>query len=69
MDSRGLLPRFRRRQLDAEDKAKVEKAIQESIDVEAQPKASLPGDTRKLRGIPIQGFGGAIPGTRPDKRI
>jgi hypothetical protein len=36
-------------------------------DAPPNPRA-LPGDTRRLRGIPAIGYGvqGAIPGTRPD---
>jgi hypothetical protein len=65
------LPRFRRRELEAQDLAKVA-----SIVAEAGPDPSLgrpvagataAGDGRRLRGIPAIGRGvsGAIPGSQP----
>jgi hypothetical protein len=44
-------------------------AIETSTDVPAHPKAQLPGDPWRLRGIPVVGvhggIGGAMLGTRP----
>lgn len=48
----------------------VRQADATSIDLADDKPAggTLPGDTRRLRGIPAIGYGvsGAIPGTRPD---
>ena len=63
-----ILPRFYRRQLEAEDKAAVDRAVHEAMDVEqTAPRATLPGDTRRLRGIPMfcRGVNGTQPGTDP----
>jgi len=37
-------------------------------DISPAPKGTLPGDKRRLRGIPVvgSGLGGASPGTRPE---
>lgn len=66
--SAGLhLPRFYRRQLEAEDSAAVDEAVRESMSPETAPRATLPGDTRRLRGIPMfcRGVNGTAPGTDP----
>jgi len=62
-----ILPRFYRRQLEAEDRAAVDQAIAESVTPETAPRATLPGDTRRLRGIPVcaMGVSGTAPGTDP----
>lgn len=62
-----ILPRFYRRQLEAEDAAAVDQAIADSVNPETAPRATLPGDTRRLRGIPIftRGVNGTAPGTDP----
>lgn len=62
-----ILPRFYRRQQEADDMAAVDKAVRESVDIETAPKATLPGDTRRLRGIPMfcRGVNGTQPGTDP----
>jgi len=62
-----ILPRFYRRQQQAEDKEAVDRAVAESADPETAPKATLPGDTRRLRGIPMfcRGVQGTQPGTDP----
>lgn len=64
-----LLPRYYRRQLEREDRAAVDKAVRESIDVvpETVARATLPGDNRRLRGIPVCAMGvtGVSPGTDP----
>jgi len=63
-----ILPRFYRRQIEAEDKRAVDAAVRDAVDVEATaPRATLPGDTRRLRGIPMfaMGVNGTAPGTDP----
>ena len=64
-----LLPRYYRRQQEREDRAAVDKAVAESVDVvpETVARATLPGDNRRLRGIPICALGvsGVSPGTDP----
>lgn len=64
-----LLPRYYRRQQEREDRAAVDKAVTESIDVvpETVARATLPGDNRRLRGIPCVALGvsGVSPGTDP----
>lgn len=60
-----ILPRFYRRQQELLDREAVDEAVRESREQEAAPSASLPGDTRKLRGIPVVGVGGTQPGTDP----
>jgi hypothetical protein len=62
-----ILPRFYRRQLEAEDRAAVDSAIADSVSPETAPRATLPGDTRRLRGIPMFAMGvcGTAPGTDP----
>ena len=62
-----ILPRFYRRQLEAEDAAAVDKAVRESSSSEPAPRATAAGDTRRLRGIPMfcRGVTGTAPGTDP----
>ena len=63
-----LLPRFHRRQLEVEDRAAIERIVQEAVsETSTVARATLPGDTRLLRGIPVCAFGvaGVSPGTDP----
>lgn len=61
-----LLPRFHRRQLAAQDAATVNRAVAESTQPSTAPNATLPGDKRRLRGIPVAGGAcGTSPGTDP----
>jgi hypothetical protein len=64
-----LLPRYYRSQLARQDALAVDRAVRESIDVSPQTvaRATLPGDTRRLRGVPVCTFGvqGTQPGTDP----
>jgi hypothetical protein len=62
-----LLPRFHRRQLEAEDHAAVERIVREAVQTSTVARATLPGDTRRLRGIPVcaMGVAGVSPGTDP----
>lgn len=64
------LPRFYRRQQAAEDQRKIGRILLETG--EAAPTktttaATLPGDTRRLRGLPAvaRGVAGVSPGTDP----
>jgi hypothetical protein len=66
-----ILPRFRRAQLEREEQMKVDRAVNESVgNPSTVIRATLPGDIRRLRGIPAIGRGvdGAIPGTRPGQQ-
>ena len=64
-------PRAHRQALLARDHANVNKAINQATgaDTNTPPpttKATLPGDRRRLRGIPVVGaVGGTSPGTDP----
>lgn len=64
-----LLPRFYRRTLARQDAVAVDRAVRESIDATPSTvaRATLPGDMRRLRGIPVCTFGvsGTSPGTDP----
>jgi hypothetical protein len=63
-----LLPRFHRRQLEVEDRAAVERIVREAVpETSTVARATLPGDTRRMRGIPIcaMGVAGVSPGTDP----
>ena len=62
-----LLPRFHRRQLEREDALSVARAVRESVsETPTVARATLPGDTRRLRGIPVAGGAcGTSPGTDP----
>jgi len=75
-DDHQLLPRFRAKwKREREHSVAVERAVSAAeaenreVEVPARvPRGTLPGDARKLRGIPAIsrfGMGGAIPGTRP----
>jgi len=64
-------PRFYREQNAARDHANVDRAIRNSTGSDTNApatvtRATLPGDTRRLRGIPVVGaVGGTSPGTDP----
>lgn len=61
-----LLPRYFRRTLERQDAQAVDRAIAESVQPETAPRATLPGDRRRLRGIPVAGGAcGTSPGTDP----
>lgn len=65
-----ILPRFSAALTAIEDARKIGRILEESGDVAAThtvARATLPGDTRRLRGIPAIGRGvaGASPGTNP----
>lgn len=61
-----LLPRYYRRTLARLDAAAVDKAVAESVNPETAPRATLGGDRRRLRGIPVAGGAcGTSPGTDP----
>jgi len=63
-----LLPRFHRRQLEVEDRAAVERIVRDTVpETSTVARATLAGDTRRLRGIPVCAFGvaGVSPGTDP----
>ena len=67
-----LLPRFHRRQLEVEDRAAVERIVREAVpETSTVARATLPGDTRRLRGIPVCAFGvaGVSPGTDPQAAL
>jgi len=64
------LPRAYRRQLQAEDLARVEEIVREVGEAEEPPAvagATAAGDERRLRGIPAisRGTSGAIAGSDP----
>ncbi len=65
------MPRSYRRQLQAQDRANVDRAVNESGPIEHTPGATAPGDSRKLRGIPAIGRNvrGAVPGTVPGENL
>lgn len=63
-----ILPRFYRHTQAAEDNARIARILLETgahapEPVATRSRATLPGDTRRLRGIPVVGRG--IPGTSP----
>ena len=68
-----LLPRFARALERQEDLRRVGEAVAAAEGNAGEPpgtvaRATLPGDRRRLRGIPVHGRGsggGAIPGTDP----
>jgi hypothetical protein len=65
-----LLPRFNRFSEKLEDERKIAKVLMESDGVEIPKtvaRATLPGDNRRLRGIPCvaRGVAGVSPGTDP----
>ena len=65
-----LLPRFHATTERMEDERKIGRVVLDSQDAEVPKsvvRATLPGDTRRLRGIPVvvRGVGGVSPGTDP----
>jgi hypothetical protein len=66
-------PRAYRRQLEAQDSAKVDRIVRESSseDVGYVAGATSRGDALRLRGLPAIGRGtsGAIRGTRPGENL
>jgi hypothetical protein len=66
-----ILPRFYARQLEAERLRKIAKITAEAEEnapgrAETVARATLPGDSRRLRGIPVVGgVSGTSPGTDP----
>lgn len=64
-----LLPRFYRAQLAREDALAVERAVREAVETAPATvaRATLPGDMRRLRGVPVCtcGVSGTSPGTDP----
>lgn len=64
------LPRFSAQSEHIADERKIARILLESQSAElpaSVARATLPGDTRRLRGIPIcaRGVGGVSPGTNP----
>jgi hypothetical protein len=63
------LPRFNASQERTEDARKLDKILSETTtdSPTTAARATLPGDTRRLRGIPVQarGVGGTSPNTNP----
>lgn len=69
-----ILGRFNRHQQARQDHDNITRIINEGGTQEAPPtvtRATLPGDTRRLRGIPAvaRGVPGASPGTNPEQAI
>lgn len=69
-----LASRWRMLTLRAEHERAVARAVAESGEpLPAHPNHVLPGDHRRLRGIPVVGvkggLGGAIPGSRPGQNL
>jgi len=65
-----ILPRFYRQQLASQDAANITRILHEAgANTAPEPtvaRATLPGDRRRLRGIPVVGgVGGTSPGTDP----
>lgn len=65
-----LLPRFMAAAQKIEDERKLVRIVLESSGSDnpvTVSRATLPGDNRRLRGIPVcaRGVSGAIPGTNP----
>ena len=64
-----LLPRYNASAQRIEDERKLSRIILESTSAEVQTvtRATLPGDNRRLRGIPCiaRGVSGVSPGTDP----
>lgn len=65
-----ILPRFHAELQRLEDLRKIGRILQETGDpgpAATVKRATLPGDTRRLRGIPVVGpsVGGTSPGTNP----
>ena len=68
-----LLPRYNASAQRIEDERKLSRIILESTSAEVQTvtRATLPGDNRRLRGIPCiaRGVSGVSPGTDPAHAI
>ena len=64
-----LLRRFHAQSERIEDERKIERIVLESTEVTVVTvaRATLPGDNRRLRGIPVvaRGVAGVSPGTDP----
>ena len=64
-----ILPRFYRQQLASQDAANITRILNEAgANTNPEPtvtRATLPGDKRRLRGIPVAGVCGTSPGTDP----
>jgi hypothetical protein len=65
-----LLPRFNARQQAIEDERNIGRILEEAGPAEVPKtvsRATLPGDNRRLRGIPVvaRGVAGVSPGTHP----
>lgn len=65
-----ILPRFTAAMTAIEDARKIGRILAETGDVgptQTVARATLPGDNRRLRGIPVVGFSvcGTAPGTDP----
>ena len=65
-----ILPRFYRWQQQADSQRRVDRAVRESVGADSNTPtvcgATLPGDKRRLRGIPVAGGAcGTSPGTDP----
>jgi len=68
------LPRFYKRTLQAKDQRMIAAAVIDSGDTaptRTVTHATLPGDARRLRGIPAIGrsVSGCIPGTNPEQAL
>lgn len=69
-----ILPRYNRAALRIEDERKVARIVLESggsDQAKTVARATLPGDNRRLRGIPCvaRGVAGVSPGTDPRSAI
>jgi hypothetical protein len=66
-----VMPRAYRRQLQAQDDAKIKRITAEAAPITHHPGATAAGDSRKLRGIPAIGRSvrGAIPNTAPGDNL
>lgn len=69
-----ILPRFNAALQRIEDERKIGRILRESQVAEVPKtvaRATLPGDTRRLRGIPVvaRGVRGASPGTHPSDAV
>lgn len=69
-----ILPRFNAALQRIEDERKIGRILRESQVAEVPKtvaRATLPGDTRRLRGIPVvaRGVRGASPGTHPSDSL
>lgn len=67
-----LLPRFNQAMQRIEDERKIGRILAETGDAKVTvARATLPGDNRRLRGIPCvaRGVSGVSPGTHPESSI